>query len=293
MDKANEDLVCRLGHHSVFGAKSAENGQLRQARFCVKRRKWCPSLQVRSFSAELRFLPQKACEFHPLNSSPLVTACHHSLFRCKSAQNRLSDSEPVLGGGPRKTLRRSSGTGPARWACRVGCLSLQIRRFSVESGRRRPGRKVRKSAPVPERTRSQDALNSASKRTPAQPDGRNGGRLRPPAGHPGQDAARVHTTTLGNFLVRSNSQSSVALASFTVGDLLEPDRLRLQHRAHTLTLGRRYSFGCRLRTASNLVMYVSAANYVGVTGGRSVHKTQEEGQSQGRERPQQPLTEVP
>ena len=41
-------------------------------------------------------------------------------------------------------------------------------------------------------------------------------------------------------------------------------------RTHTLTLGRRYSFGCRHRlgTASNLVMYVSAADndYVGVTG---------------------------
>ena len=41
-------------------------------------------------------------------------------------------------------------------------------------------------------------------------------------------------------------------------------------RTYTLTLGRRYSFGCRYRlgTASNLVMYVSAADndYVGVTG---------------------------
>ena len=41
-------------------------------------------------------------------------------------------------------------------------------------------------------------------------------------------------------------------------------------RTYTLTPGRRYSFGCRCRlgTASNLVMYVSAADndYVGVTG---------------------------
>ena len=41
-------------------------------------------------------------------------------------------------------------------------------------------------------------------------------------------------------------------------------------RTYTLTPGRRYSFGCRYRlgTASNLVMYVSAADndYVGVTG---------------------------
>ena len=41
-------------------------------------------------------------------------------------------------------------------------------------------------------------------------------------------------------------------------------------RTYALTPGRRYSFGCRYRlgTASNLVMYVSAADndYVGVTG---------------------------
>ena len=41
-------------------------------------------------------------------------------------------------------------------------------------------------------------------------------------------------------------------------------------RTYTLTPGRRYSFGCRYRlgTASNLVMYVSAADndYVGITG---------------------------
>ena len=145
---------------------------------------------------------------------------------------------------------------------------------------------------------------------PAQPDGRNGGRLRPPdpgrnpgdrqrgggghgglgaaaearvprrrgrrhhAGHPGRGATR---TTLGNFLVRSNSQSSVALASFTVGGFqLEGYAMTLSAfawnivRTYTLTPQRRYFFGCRCRlgTASNLVMYVSAADndYVGVTG---------------------------
>ena len=83
-------------------------------------------------------------------------------------------------------------------------------------------------------------------------------------------------TTLGNFLVRSNSQSSAALASFTVGGFqLEGYAMTLSAfawnivRTYTLT-GRRYSFGCRYRlgTASNLVMYVSAADndYVGVTG---------------------------
>ena len=45
----------------------------------------------------------------------------------------------------------------------------------------------------------------------------------------------------------------------------------MEHRAHLhADAGRRYSFGCRYRlgTASNLVMYVSAADndYVGVTG---------------------------
>ena len=84
-------------------------------------------------------------------------------------------------------------------------------------------------------------------------------------------------TTLGNFLVRSNSQSSVALASFAVGGFqLKGYAMTLSAfawnivRTYTLTPGRRYSFGCRCRlgTASNLVMYVSAADndYVGVTG---------------------------
>ena len=84
-------------------------------------------------------------------------------------------------------------------------------------------------------------------------------------------------TTLGNFLVRSNSQSSVASASFTVGGFqLEGYAMTLSAfawniaRTYTLTPGRRYSFGCRYRlgTAANLVMYVSAADndYAGVTG---------------------------
>ena len=75
---------------------------------------------------------------------------------------------------------------------------------------------------------------------------------------------------------RSNSQSSVASASFTVGSFQEGYAMTLSAfawnivRTYTLTPGRRYSFGCRYRlgTASNLVMYVSAADndYVGVTG---------------------------
>ena len=75
--------------------------------------------------------------------------------------------------------------------------------------------------------------------------------------------------------MRSNRQSSVASASFTVvpaqGLRHDPERLPWNiARTYTLTPGRRYSFGCRHRlgTASNLAMYVSAAdnNYVGVTG---------------------------
>ena len=61
-------------------------------------------------------------------------------------------------------------------------------------------------------------------------------------------------TTLGNFLVRSNSQSSVASASFAVGGFqLEGYAMTLSAfawnivRTYTLTPGRRYSFGCRCR----------------------------------------------
>ena len=69
-------------------------------------------------------------------------------------------------------------------------------------------------------------------------------------------------TTLGNFLVRSNSQSSVASASFTVGGFqLEGYAMTLSAfawnivRTYTLAPGRRYSFGCRYRlgTASSRV----------------------------------------
>ena len=82
-------------------------------------------------------------------------------------------------------------------------------------------------------------------------------------------------TTLGNFLARSNSQSSVALASFAVGGFQLGYAMTLSAawnivRTYTLTPGRRYSCGCRYRlgTASNLVMYVSAADNdnAGVTG---------------------------
>ena len=71
-------------------------------------------------------------------------------------------------------------------------------------------------------------------------------------------------TTLGNFLVRSNSQSSVASASFAVGGFQLEGYAMTPGTLETLLLRLRY----RLGTASNLVMYVSAADndYVGVTG---------------------------
>ena len=54
---------------------------------------------------------------------------------------------------------------------------------------------------------------------------------------PGKVLLEPTLTTLGNFLVRSNSQSSVTSASFTVrlpagGLRHDPERLRLEHRAH-------------------------------------------------------------
>ena len=103
--------VTGLRHRSVFGAKSAQNCQL----------------------------------------------CHHLLFGCKSAQNRAQF--PSFFRGP--TARRGPGSecdSPPRWSVsppsfspkalktveseesvfrvrlQVGCLSLQIRRFSIESG---------------------------------------------------------------------------------------------------------------------------------------------------------------
>ena len=105
-----------------------------------------------------------------------------------------------------------------------------------------PGARPRCTSPC----RQTELRGCTSERAgPAQPDGRNGGRLRPPdpgrnpggrqhggGGHGGLGAAARRTsrwptlgevlleptlTTLGNFLVRSNSQSSVASASFAVG----------------------------------------------------------------------------
>ena len=76
--------VTGLCHHSVFGAKSAENGQLRKVRFFVsdvesgarasKFARFLPKTgSARLPRSEFRFLPRKACEFQP---AELVAACH-------------------------------------------------------------------------------------------------------------------------------------------------------------------------------------------------------------------------
>ena len=145
------------------------------------------------------------------------------------------------------------------FACRY--RGLQLRGAHVR-GRQRLRPIVRQLRGRPGRLEhGQDVLHSAAKRSgeaalwcalpgarPAQPDGRNGGRLRLQildatleAGNTaasalllkhefldgGADDVTLATlgevlleptlTTLGNFLVRSNSQSSVASASFAVG----------------------------------------------------------------------------
>ena len=100
------------------------------------------------------------------------------------------------------------------------------------------------------------------------------------AGHPGRGAAGAHAhhvRQLPGALQQPELRGRGQLhgGRLPAGGLRhDPERLRLQHRAHlhadageTLL---RYSFGCRHRlgTASNLAMYVSAADndYVGVTG---------------------------
>ena len=150
---------------------------------------------------------------------------------------------------------------------------------------------------------------------PAQPDGWNGGRLRPPdpgrnpggrqhgggggghcgfgaaaearvprrrgrrrhAGHPGRGAAGAHAHHARQFSGALQQPGLRGLGQLHGGRLPagglrhDPERLRLEHCAHLhADAGRRYSFGCRYRlgTASNLAMYVSAADndYVGGHG---------------------------
>ena len=123
---------------------------------------------------------------------------------------------------------------------------------------------------------------------PAQPDGWNGGRQRGGgggghsglgaaaearvprrrgrrrhAGHPGRGAAGAHAHHARQFSGALQQPELRGLGQLHGGRLPagglrhDPERLRLEHRAHlTLTPGRRYSFGCRYRlgTASNLAL---------------------------------------
>ena len=77
----------------------------------------------------------------------------------------------------------------------------------------------------------------------------------------------VTLATLGEVLLEPTLQPELRAVG---GFQLEGYAMWNIVRTYTLTPGRRYSFGCRYRlgTASNLVMYVSAADndYVGVTG---------------------------
>ena len=79
--------VTTLRHRSVFGAKSAQNGQLRKVRFFVsdvENAAWASKFarfppktgSRRSPCSEFVFCPEKPANSSPLNSSPLVTACH-------------------------------------------------------------------------------------------------------------------------------------------------------------------------------------------------------------------------
>ena len=130
-----------------------------------------------------------------------------------------------------------SGAGPA-----VDVYGLQILDATLETGN---------TAEVEEDTAASALL--------LKHDRRRGRRCH--AGHPGQGAAGAHAHHARQFS----------------GALQQPELrglgLRLEHRAHLhadVTPGRRYSFNYRHRlgTASNLAMYVSAADndYAGVTG---------------------------
>ena len=168
--------VTGLCHHSAFGAKSAENGQLRKVRFFMsdvesgarasKFARFPPKTGSRRLPcSKFRFLPRKACEFQP------AELCHRFVaFWVQKAQSRApspqgfsrSDSPPrtrLNVRQPAEVVRQpaelvtteESPLHPAPFlvqkapngrvrrvlfcvGLRVGCPSLQIRRFSVESG---------------------------------------------------------------------------------------------------------------------------------------------------------------
>ena len=132
--------VTGLCHHSVFGAKSAENGQLRKVRFFV------PDVESGARASKFarfppktgftRFLPRKACEFQPAEP---VAACHRFVttrfLGAKVHKTRPSSRAPWLRFLVQKALKTvESEESVFCVGLQVGCPSLQIRRFSVESG---------------------------------------------------------------------------------------------------------------------------------------------------------------
>ena len=155
----------------LFGAKGAQNGQLRKL-----------GLQIRSFSVEIGlqtfavlWIPfsAKACKFQP---AELVTVCLRFVTACFWVEKvRKSGPVPELRStsffagffaarqpAEEKALKMvNSEKSVFRVRRQVGCLSLKFRSFSVESRSLRLsplrhrslwGQKVRKSGQVPKRT---------------------------------------------------------------------------------------------------------------------------------------------
>ena len=153
-----------LRHRSVFGAKSAENGELRKVRFFVSGvncAAWASKFacfRSKSGSRRLpcsgfRFLPGKACKFQPAEpvtalsplafwsqkvrksgpSPPRTCSERGSPPRWSVSPPRWSVSPPSL--SPLTSLlRHRSGFSFFRVGRQLGCLSLKFRWFSVESG---------------------------------------------------------------------------------------------------------------------------------------------------------------
>ena len=137
-------LMSPLHPAPVFGAKSAQNGRVRRVRFCVGLQVGCPSLQVRRFSVEsrlqtsvFRFRAGKAANSSPPSMSPLVALSPLSVSPPSLSPLMSPLMSPLLPAPflVQKALKTfESEESVFRVGLQVGCLSLQIRRFSVESG---------------------------------------------------------------------------------------------------------------------------------------------------------------